>query len=106
MKNPFQDDIPLFNNQFTLVTIENEFRMSHWVKGFGIDNTQTKEVLIPFNSSYNLIEFEEKENLLQIRFNVYPDGGKEYKAVIDLFNKTFNHMGQSHPLDAFRQVFK
>lgn len=36
MVNPTRKEQNLFNDQFKLITEDNEFRMSHWVSGFGI----------------------------------------------------------------------
>ena len=104
MKNPYQDEYLIFNNQFKLITEDNEFRMSLWVKGFGI-NDANDNVVMPLMSSFNLDHCEEAGNVLKVKFKIYPNGGKHYEVEIDPFNKTFVYNGETIALKKFAETF-
>jgi hypothetical protein len=61
MENPYKTEQIIFNGKFKLITEDNEVRMSHWVKEFGIINNETGKFILDFNSSIHLDEFEEKK---------------------------------------------
>ncbi|MCU0434124.1 MAG: hypothetical protein MUC87_11765 [Bacteroidia bacterium] len=104
MENPFAEKHSIFNGQFILHTEDNEFRMSHWVKGFGIA-AQSGEMILAMNSSYDLEKYEEAGNVLKVRFRIYPQESPFYEAGIDLFEKIFSYNGNEYPLDIFHEMF-
>lgn len=106
MKNPFQTEQSILDNQFILITEENEFRMSHWVKGFGIIDNRNGETILELNTSFHLERFEEKDNVLLLVFMVYPIGSKVYHVEINLFDKTFLYQNQIYKLENLFATFK
>lgn len=104
MQHPFRQEKSIFDGQFLLITEDNEFRMSLWVKGFGIHSANGEEVL-PLESSFNLIRYEESGNSLIVHFDVYPNGRKQYDAEINLFNRMFTYDKQTMGLDKFVGTF-
>lgn len=105
MQNPFASSHPLFNAQFNLLTEENEFRMSHWVKGFGIA-ASSGEMILPLNTSFDLEKYEEAGNVLHVTFRVYPNGGMKFEAEINLFERVFVYAGETSPLHTFHTLFE
>jgi hypothetical protein len=105
MDNPFASTLPIFNAQFNLLTEENEFRMSHWVKGFGI-SAASGEIILPLNTSFDLETHEEAGNLLKVAFRVYPNGGVRFEAEIDPFQRMFMYAGETAPLHTFHTLFE
>lgn len=106
MENPFRTELDIFNGRFKLITEENEFRMSHWVKGFGItDNTSGEEVL-PLTGSFNLDKLEEIGNCLKISFQIYPIGSVTYEVEINPFERTFLYENETQHLEHFVSTFR
>ncbi|MCA6362753.1 MAG: hypothetical protein IM638_06920 [Bacteroidetes bacterium] len=105
MQNPFAETHPVFNAQFNLLTEDNEFRMSHWVKGFGI-SAATGEMILPLNTSFDLEKCEEAGNVLKVTFRVYPNGGVRFDAEIDPFQRVFMYAGEIAPLHTFHAHFE
>lgn len=105
MENPFRTEQNIFNGKFKLITIDNEFRMSHWVKGFGIADTSGGEMILEQLDAFNLDKFEEKGDHLNITFQVYPNGRQTHEAVINPFEKTFTYNNKTLPLKDFRHTF-
>ncbi len=105
MVNPFKEEINIFNGAFKLTTEDQEFRMSLWVKGFGLGDQMGNE-LLPFLSAFDLMQFEETTQTLNIKFKIFPNGAKIYEAEINPFNQTFNYQGQELPLKEFKNTFK
>lgn len=105
MTNPFRDEISIFNGAFILITEEQEFRMSLWVKGFGLSN-HTGNELLPFLSAFDLMHFEELGQTLKVTFKIFPNGAKIYEAEINPFNQTFNYLEKEFPLKEFKNTFK
>lgn len=106
MNNPFRSEEPILNGEYILVTEDNEFRMSHWVKGFGILHAKTKQWIIELNSSFDLQEYQEKEKALHVRFRVYPNGNKAYDAVLYLFDQYYLYNETKFPMTNFNSHFK
>jgi hypothetical protein len=105
MQNPFAESRAIFNAQFNLLTEDNEFRMSHWVKGFGIA-AASGEVILPLKTSFDLEKYEEAGNLLKVSFRVYPNGAMKFDAEIDPFQCVFVYAGETAPLHTFHALFE
>lgn len=105
MENPFREEQLILNDKFKLITMDNEYRMSQWVKGFGVEDINGNEILA-FNGSLNLNEFEEGENVLRVRFCVYPNREPEYMVDINPFNGTFVYEFEEFPLVDLKKMFK
>ena len=105
MNHPFRSEEPILNGEYILVTEDNEFRMSHWVKGFGILHAKTKQWIIELNASFDLQECQEKENALHVRFRVYPNGNKAYDAVILPSEEQLCHENVTLALSSFKTHF-
>lgn len=105
MTNPFRDEIGIFNGAFTLITEEQEFRMSLWVKGFGLSN-HTGNELLPFLSAFDLMHFEELGQTLKVTFKIFPNGAKIYEAEINPFLNKFIYQNKFLPLQDFELTFK
>jgi len=103
--NPFRSEEIILQGNFVLVTEDNEFRMSHWVKGFGILDAKTNKWLIELNTSFDLAECIEKENTLHIRFRVYPNGHKVFEAILTPSDEKFFHGDKTMPLSSFKTYF-
>lgn len=106
MDNPFREERELFNGKFSLITEENEFRMSHWVKGFGIMDSATRSYILELQSSCHLESYEEVGNLLRVHFRVYPNGAGLYTVEIEPFAQTFHYNNQTFRLEEFAHIFK
>jgi hypothetical protein len=106
MTNPFRTEQPILNDRFLLITEENEFRMSLWVKGFGIIEAKTGTIVIPLLDSFHLIEFEEIEKGLKLKFEIFPDRGKSYEAEINLAGDFFIYNNEGFKLQDFYETFK
>jgi len=90
------------NGNFRLVTEMNEFRMSLWINGFGLENAVTGEQILPFISHFNLDHIEEvDEKVLKIKFRIYPDGSRYYSVEVDPFSKRFEYEGRMYSTDHF-----
>lgn len=105
MNNPFREEKDIFNGRYKLITEDNEFRMSLWIRGFGINDSENNQVL-PLMRSFNLIKYEELEPFLKVQFNIFPNGAKQYEADINPFTKTFTYNNQTIALDKFAAFFK
>lgn len=89
MEYPYRNEKFILNNQYKLITEENEYRMSHWVKGFGIQDKDGTDIMT-INRSLNLNELEELDaNRVTANFEVYPFSSLKFEIVIDLVEKTF-----------------
>ncbi|MGL5892428.1 MAG: hypothetical protein ACRC3B_21230 [Bacteroidia bacterium] len=104
MENPFIDKHNIFNAQFKLITEDNEFRMSHWVKGFGITDNND-EWILEMMRSFNLSKYEEVGNVLKINFMIYADRSKEYDVEIDPFKRVFVYKDEVFDLKEFENKF-
>lgn len=90
------------NGNFKLITDLNEFRMSLWINGFGLENALTGEEIIPVTTIFNLDDIEEIDGeVLKIRFRIYPDGSTYYAVEINPFLKSFVYEGETYPTDVF-----
>jgi len=105
MENPFIAEHTLFNERFTLITEDNEFRMSHWVKGFGIIDNEIGKYILDLNTSFHLVKFEEQGQVIKISFKVYPEGSAIYQAEIDPFKQEFLFNGTTGKLGEFWDTF-
>ena len=95
----------IFGGKFTLLTEERDFRMSLWIKGFGLIDTATKKTILPVMSTFNLDHFEENGNILLVKFRIYPNGFKGYKVEINPFEKTFTYHATERNLSDFKRYF-
>lgn len=76
---------------FKLVTELTEFRMSVWITGFGLENAVTGEEVLPLFSYFNLDHIEElSEEILEIKFRIYPSGKKITRLKYILFQSSLN----------------
>lgn len=90
------------NGNFKLITEMNEFRMSLWVNGFGLENALTGEEIIPLIAHFNLDHIDEvDEKVLKITFRIYPDGSRYYSVEVDPFSKRFEYEGRMYSTDDF-----
>ncbi|MFC3158681.1 hypothetical protein ACFOEQ_09175 [Chryseobacterium arachidis] len=90
------------NGKIKLITELNEFRMSLWINGFGLENVMTGEEIIPVISIFNLDGIEEiDEEVLKIKFRIYPNGLEHYEVEINPFLKSFVYEGQIYSTDHF-----
>ena len=105
MENLYRQEQNIFNGRFKLITEDNEFKMSLWVKGFGIIDNTTEEEVLAFMSDFNLDDFKETGNVLKVKFKIYPNGAKQYEADIDPFTKTFIYNGKTIALENFANAF-
>lgn len=101
----YRNEHLIFEGKFMLPTEETEFRMSLWVKGFGLIDTATKKTILPVMSTFNLDHFEENGTILLVKFRIYPDGFKDYKVEINPFEKTFTYNATRHNLSDFKKYF-
>lgn len=106
MNNPFYEELPILNGRILLATEDNEFRMSLWVRGFGLKDTVSGEWLLELNTHLDLNLWEEQGDLLKMRFRIFPDGGKVHDVLIDPFNRTYTYEGETAALDTFSTRFK
>ncbi|WP_034710812.1 hypothetical protein [Chryseobacterium soli] len=88
--------------KFKLITELNEFRMALWINGFGLENTLTGEEIIPVISSFNLDDIKEvNEEVLKIKFRIYPNGLQHYAVEINPFLKSFVYEDKIYSTDNF-----
>jgi hypothetical protein len=106
MENPFYEEQPILGGRVILATEDNEFRMSLWVRGFGLKDAVSGEWLLELNSNLDLNNWEEQGDLLKICFRIYPDGAKHYDVVIDPFNRAYTYEEVTVALDTFSDRFK
>lgn len=106
MNNPFYEELPILNGRILLATEDNEFRMSLWVRGFGLKDAVSGEWLLELNTNLDLNLWEEEGDLLKARFRIFPDGAKHYDVVIDPFSRTYKYEGKTAPLNTFSATFK
>lgn len=93
------------NGNFKLITELNEFRMSLWVNGFGLENAITGEEIIPLISYFNLDHIEEvDEEVLKIEFRIYPKGSPYYTVEVHPFSKSFTYEGRMYSTDHFHKT--
>ncbi|MCB0820589.1 MAG: hypothetical protein KDC13_08195 [Bacteroidetes bacterium] len=106
MENPFREELPVFGGRFRLITEHNEFRMSHWVKGFGLVDSLNGNFILELETSFNLSKFEEHDGALKVYFEIFPDGSVQYESEIDPYKLTFSCKGQLYNLKDFSRTFK
>jgi hypothetical protein len=106
MENPFRETQDIFDGKFKLVTEDNEFRMSHWVRGFGVTDSTTGNWILELETSFNLEKFELTDNILKVYFEVYPNRSAQYEAEINPFAQTFMYQSQTLQLTEFSSFFK
>lgn len=88
--------------KFKLITELNEFRMSLWINGFGLENVMTGEEIIPVISIFNLDNIEEvDEEILKIKFRIYPNSLQSYSVEVNPFLKSFVYEDQTYSTDNF-----
>ncbi|GAA4153147.1 hypothetical protein GCM10022217_08490 [Chryseobacterium ginsenosidimutans] len=88
--------------KFKLITELNEFRMALWINGFGLENALTGEEIIPVISIFNLDDIEEvNEEVLKIKFRIYPNGLQHYAVEINPFLKSFVYEDKIYSTDNF-----
>lgn len=104
MENPFREKHEIFDGRFRLVTEDNEFRMSLWVKGFGIEDSNGN-VVMELVDSFNLNQSGEEGNVLKVNFSVFPKRLPEYDVEINPFEQTFTFNGQIFPLENIKKIF-
>lgn len=91
--------------KFKLITELHEFRMALWINGFGLENVLTGEEIIPLISFFNLDDIEEiDEEILKIKFRIYPNGSKYYTVEINPFLKSFVYEDQIYSIDDFYET--
>ncbi len=105
MEDEYRKEHSIFNGQFKLITEDSEFKMSLWVRGFGIADSTSGKMILELMYSFNLESFEEIESILKVIFKIYPDGVKEYSVEINPFNKIFVYNQQIFALDKFAETF-
>lgn len=93
------------NNRVKLITELSEFRMAIWINGFGLEDAQTGEEILPLIHSFNLDEIEEIDEKLKIKFRIYPDGLTHYEILVDPFKKEFHYSGKWYPVNQYEKVF-
>lgn len=106
MENPFHEELPIFEGRIILVTEDNEYGMSNWVKGFGLKDALTDKWVLELNLDLSLENWEIVEEKFHARFRIFPIGGKFYDVVIDPFGKTYVYLGETKSLDSFASTFK
>lgn len=80
--------------------------MSLWINGFGLENAATGEEVLPLISYFNLETIEEvNEEILKIKFRIYPDGSKYYSVEVNPFSKRFKYEGRMYSTDHFYNFF-
>lgn len=90
---------------FRLVTELTEFRMSLWITGFGLENAVTGEEILPLSSYFNLDHVEElSEEILEIKFRIYPSGKKNYTVKVHPFSKQFEYEDKMYSTDHFYEI--
>ena len=90
------------NGNFKLITELNEFRMALWINGFGLENARTGEEVIPLISFFNLDNIDEiNEEVLKIKFRIYPNGSQYYVVEVNPFLKSFVYEGEIYSTDQF-----
>ncbi|WP_426277032.1 hypothetical protein ACN9MN_17280 [Chryseobacterium sp. S-02] len=93
------------NGNSKLITELNEFRMSLWINGFGLENAITGEKIIPLISYFNLDTIEEvDEEVLKIKFRIYPDGSQYHIVEVHPFVKKFKYEGRIYSTDHFHKI--
>ena len=95
----------ILDGRIKLITELSEFRMSLWINGFGLNNALTGEEIIPLISFFNLENIEENENILKIKFRIYPNGSKDYEVEINPFSKTFKYQNKEYHTNDFYKTF-
>lgn len=90
------------NGNFKLITELNEFRMSLWINGFGLENALTGEEIIPLISVFNLDDVEEVEGeVLKLKFRIYPNGLRHYLVEVNPYLKSFVYEEKVYSTDQF-----
>ncbi len=102
--NPYKKEIKILNDKFKYVTEYVEYRMSHGVEAFGIDD-RDKNIVLPINYTFHLDSFEEIESGLIVKFMIYPIRSNVYEAEINLDDRIFIHQGQTRSLSEFKEYF-
>lgn len=94
------------NGNIKLITDLNEFKMSLWITGFGLENVMTGEEIIPVISIFNLDDIEEvDEEVLKIKFRIYPNGSQHYEVEVNPFLKSFVYEEKIYSTDNFFKTF-
>lgn len=83
----------LNNNRFTLSTISQEMRMSHWVDTPVITNNQTQEIILDLsNTSWHLLKWKETAFGTVMTLAKYPNL-KNVQKIDCNFKKMVAHIG-------------
>ena len=96
----------VLHGHFKLITELTEFRMSMWVNGFGLSNALTGNIVIPLILSFNLDDLQEHDDVLVIRFRIYPDGLKSYQVKVNPLLKTFIYEDKTYQTDFFSKLLQ
>lgn len=76
-------EFAVLNGKYKLATELTDFRMSLWICGFGILETETNQEILPMIHYFNLDKKEDFGDFLRIQFRIYPFGLKNY--IVDFY---------------------
>lgn len=105
MQNDTRRETLILNGQFKIITELEEFRMSLWVTGFGLQDARTGEVIIPVVHIFNLDRYVADGSTLHVVFQIYPHGAKTYEVAIHPFRKTFAYEDKTYSTKDFFKTF-
>lgn len=106
MQNPFRSEQLVLGGKYLLVTEDTEYRMSHWVKEFGLYQVANHQPVLEIVPAFDLEFFSEKHNLLVIRFNVYSHPVNTFEVEIDPEKGRFLYQSNWCSLADFHRMFK
>ncbi len=105
MENLYRQEQAILNGRFKLITEDSEYKMSLWVREFGITDN-SGNIILEIASSFSLDKFEEKGDQLKVYFKIFPNGSKQYVADIDPINKIVLYENKTIDLNHFAKTFK
>jgi len=105
MSDDLRTEKEILNGNFKLITELNEFKMSLWVNGFGIIDGKTQQEILPLNTTFNLDDFTEYEQTIEINFRIYPNGNVTYNVSINPSEKYFIYLTKVYSLNDFNPTF-
>ncbi|WP_462151708.1 hypothetical protein [Pseudoalteromonas xiamenensis] len=77
------------NCKFELVTEEHEMRMSHWVKGVAIIDTESRNEILNLTSfSWSLVSYEIKNYSIDLLVAHYPNQDRQVNISANLYEGT------------------
>ena len=93
-----------FDGKIKFTTGITVYGHGHCINSFGIIDSFSNEEIIPMITFFHLEKIEEKNDVLQIGFRIYPEGKEYYEIQVDPFQKIFKYKHNIYPTSKYYKI--